>query len=146
MVSPGEWVFVAVAIILVVVAFGVLLHSPTRVHSDLVVGSPDQTANDLVLALAEVRNSRVSARTPHILSVDHSFIPGWAIACAIFLFPFGLLALLSRKEIQGAIVVEASVDYPGMTNVRVSGEFTTTAARALERFTSSRALPSYATP
>jgi hypothetical protein len=62
---------------------------------------PDVLLRDLATRLTSIFGEvkfNLTANSPQALTYTRTFIPGWAVLVAIFLFPIGLLALTAKRQ------------------------------------------------
>src|SRR4051794_25681335 len=76
-------------------------------HHDVVTGNPpDAVIRDFAARYTTILGEAgilPTSNSPYALGYTRTYTPGWAIACAIFLFPIGLIALLAKKQDQMSV-------------------------------------------
>ncbi len=134
MFSGNEWV-ILVAIVVVVAVLVLLVVRAIRgstarpkLSRALVRGESADVVRDMQLALSGVRNT-VAHRSEGTLTTAWSYVPSWAVLCAVVFFPLGLIALIARTTVTGTVVTRDAAD--GTTELTMAGEFNGAAIAAI---------------
>lgn len=86
--------------------------------------------DDVAFELAALRHHRVDAISAGTLRVSFTYRPVWTVFAAVFLFPFGLLALVITRTEYGIVQV---TDPGPPARVRMRGHFTPDAIGAVNK-------------
>jgi len=113
-------VFVTALAVFVVAIVVDIRGSRTRRSQALVAGEPDDLTRQVALALAGLRGHGLRV-DGHLIVLTHAVVPFWAIAVAIFAFPFGLVALVARDRRTATIAITPAS--PGTCRIEMAGIF-----------------------
>lgn len=115
----------------------------TAIHQVVVVPAPPDAVLNQLMSVAGADSYRPIMHSPQGLTLQRKKIPIWAIIVAIFLFPFGLVALLAKEENTVGIGLEP---VQGGTQVTISGQASSVLQSALQYVLSGRQASTAALP
>jgi hypothetical protein len=114
-------VVVVLVVLAVAVAAAIRVAPVERRHRAVVDAAPDAWLDELAMTAGDLPDHRLVAAGPSSMSITRSYVPVWAVVVAVVLFPFGLLALLVRRERTGTVSARPRGD--GRTDVSIAGWF-----------------------
>jgi hypothetical protein len=125
-----------IALVVWVVVLATRSSGGGRLSEARVRGSADDVLRDLQLATAGISNTVTRRETPDSLTVEWTYIPGWAFVVAVLAFPLGLIAFVARTSTVGTVVVGQESD--GIARMQIAGIYNKATAKAINTVIESR--------
>lgn len=141
MFAGSEWLILVVLVAFIALVVWLVVRATRssgggRLSQARVRGSAEDVLRDLQLSTAGISNTVTRRETPDSLTVEWTYIPGWAFVVALLAFPLGLIALVARTSTVGTVVVGQESD--GIARMQIAGFYNKATARAINAVIESR--------
>ncbi len=141
MFSGNEWVLLVVGVGFIALVVWLVVRASRssgagHISQARVRGSADDVLRDLQLATAGISHTVTRRETPDSLTVQWTYIPGWAFVVVVLAFPIGLIALAARTSTVGTVFVSQDAD--GIARMQIAGIYNKATARAINTVIDSR--------
>lgn len=141
MFAGSEWLILMALVAFVALVVWLVIRAArgggaTPISQARVRGSAEDVLRDLQLATAGISGTVTRRETPDSLTVEWTYIPGWAVVIAVLAFPLGLIALVARTSTVGTVVVGQESDQ--VARLQIAGIYKKATASAITAVIESR--------
>ena len=141
MFAGSEWLILMALVAIVALVVWLVIRAArgsgaTPISQVRVRGSAEDVLRDLQLATAGISGTVTRRETPDSLTVEWTYIPGWAVVIAVLAFPLGLIALVARTSTVGTVVVGQESDQ--VARLQIAGIYKKATASAITAVIESR--------
>jgi hypothetical protein len=139
--SGNEWLILVVLVLCIALVVWLVVRATRgsgagHVSQARVRGGADDVLRDLQLATAGISNTVARRETADSLTVEWTYIPGWAFVVAVLAFPLGLIAFVARTSTVGTVVV--SEESEDIARMQIAGIYNKATAKAINTVIESR--------